>query len=441
MTDLSSGARLGLSLLLSASLLGSAAAQSAVELPPANALTLAQALRSAQERSMTLRAQDAQTQAAFERAVAAGQLPDPVLQLSVDSLPVQGPMAWNIGADFMTTRSIGLSQTWTGQDKRRARSAALEREGESAQALRSLRLSELRRDTALAWLDRYYQQQAVDLLARQREETALQVSAAEAAFRAGRGSQADVWAARSAVAQLDNQLLAAQTQLRNAVTALARWVGAQASAPLGAGPDLSRTRWSPEHLTQQLDHHPDLGWLDSQQAQARAEVEKARQEREPDWSVSLMYGRRGAAYADMVSVGLSLPLPWDRANRQDRELKASLARVEQLRAEREEMARVHLAQTQAWWASWHSQRERLDHYDKTLLVLASERSQAALAAYRGGQMPLTGVLEARLQEIELQLERLRLEMSTAALWATLEYLLPVDGDAAAPTVHTEESPR
>jgi outer membrane protein TolC len=430
-----------LSLWVLASALGSAAAQTASAPPSDGTLTLAQALRTAQERSLTLRAQDAQTQAARERAVAAGQLPDPVLQLSLSNLPVQGPMAWTVGADFMTARAIGLSQTLTRLDKRRARSTAFEREGEAAQALRALRLSELRRDTALAWLDRLYQQQTVDLLLRQREETALQVEAAGAAFRAGRGSQADVWAAKSAVAQLDDQLQAARNELRNAVTGLARWVGERASAPLGASPDLRRTPWSPDHLAQQLDHHPDLAWLDSQQALARAQADKARQDREPDWSVSLMYGRRGAAFADMVTVGVSVPLPWDRAQRQDRDLSASLAEVDQLRLERDEMARAHLAQTQAWWDSWQSQLARLDHYDSTLLVLASERSQAALAAYRGGQTPLTSVLEARRQEIDTRLQRLRLAMNTAALWARLEYLLPEAGDAGAPAAPSLETAR
>jgi outer membrane protein, heavy metal efflux system len=62
-------------------------------------------------------------------------------------------------------------------------------------------------------------------------------------------------------------------------------------------------------------------------------------------------------------------------------------------------------------------------------VLARERTQAALAAYRGGKLPLSSVLEARRMEIDTQVERLRIEMQTAALWTSLEYLLP-DGDSA-----------
>ncbi|MFT7116750.1 MAG: hypothetical protein ACI9I0_001962 [Rhodoferax sp.] len=44
-------------------------------------------------------------------------------------------------------------------------------------------------------------------------------------------------------------------------------------------------------------------------------------------------------------------------------------------------------------------------------------------------MPLSGVLEARRMEIDTKVERLRIEMQTAALWTSLEFLLP-DGSTS-----------
>ncbi len=139
----------------------------------------------------------------------------------------------------------------------------------------------------------------------------------------------------------------------------------------------------------------------------------------------------------MVSVNLSVPLQWDRKNRQDRELASRLALVEQLRAQREEAAREQLAETRAWWQQWQSNRERLAQYDAALIPLAAERTRAAIAAYRGGSASLASVLEGRRVEIDTRLERLRLEMETAALWAQLEYLIPAEDAASA----AKESPR
>jgi hypothetical protein len=59
-----------------------------------------------------------------------------------------------------------------------------------------------------------------------------------------------------------------------------------------------------------------------------------------------------------------------------------------------------------------------------LVPLATQRTEAALAAYRGASAPLASVLDARRAEIEARMDQLKLEMETARLWAQLNYLLP-----------------
>ena len=86
--------------------------------------------------------------------------------------------------------------------------------------------------------------------------------------------------------------------------------------------------------------------------------------------------------------------------------------------------REHVAETRSWLQQWQSNRDRLAQYDSSLIPLASERTLAAIAAYRGGGGTLPAVLEARRMEIDTRMERLRLEMETAGLWARLEYLIP-----------------
>lgn len=409
-------------ILLAISFGGVAAAQTPPVSPP---LTLQAALVEAEKRSHALQAQDAATQSARELAVAAGRLPDPMLRLSVDNLPVDGPMRFSLTQDFMTMRSVGVTQTLTREDKRRARSTRFEREGDAAQAMRVMQLTALQRQTTLAWFDRHYQQQMVDLLTRQRDEAALQIEATETAYRAGRGSQADVFAARSAVARIEDRVREARDRHANAGISLARWVGDVASSPLGEVPGLTHTRMA-EHVPQSgLDQIPDVALMASREAVALAEAEVARQEKNSDWSVSFMYSQRGPAFSNMINVGVSVPLQWDQKNRQERELAAKLAKAEQVRAEREEVVRERMAQMQRWRTSWQSRLARLDDYDRNLIPLASERTLAALSAYRGGKAPLSAVLEARRMEIDTRVERLRIEMETAALWTELEFLMPV----------------
>ncbi|MEY2872729.1 MAG: hypothetical protein RLZZ373_100, partial [Pseudomonadota bacterium] len=165
----------------------------------------------------------------------------------------------------------------------------------------------------------------------------------------------------------------------------------------------------------------------------QADADLAQRNQRPDWSVELMLSQRGPAYANMVSVGVAIPLQIDARNHQDRELAARLAVVDQVRAQREEATREHLAETRIQLLAWQGNQARLTHYDRTLMPLAAERTQAALAAYRGGGGSLGAVLEARRLEIDTRMDRLRLDMETAALWAQLNYLIPAERNAAAVT--------
>lgn len=365
-------------------------------------------------------------------AVSAGRLPDPVLRLSVDNLPIEGAMRYSLTDDFMTMRSLSLMQTFTNSKKRQARSARYEREAEAASSMRSMQKARLLTQTARAWLERYFQEKMLDLLQRQREEASRVSETVESAYRGGRSSQAEVLAARAAVARIDDRLHEARADLANAGALLQRWVGEAAAQPLGSPPTIHHTRLAGHQLTHQIDQHPDLAVMNARERVALAEAEVARQEKSADWSWSLMYSKRGSQFGDMVSLGVSIPLQWDQARKQDRELGASLERIEQVRLEREEMRREYLFDVQRLLANWQSNLSRLEDYDKTLIPLATERVAAMEAAFRGGKAPLAAVLEARRMEIDTRLERLRIEKQTAAWWAELEFLVPEGLIAQAP---------
>ena len=397
----------------------------------AEPLTLEQAQRIAAGRSQLLASQDLQARAAREMGVAAGQLPDPVLKLGINNLPISGPDKYSLTRDFMTMRGFAVMQEITRADKRKARSGRFEREAEAAQTGRLVALANLNRDTAMAWLDCLFLERMGQVLKSQRDEAGLQVEAADAAYRAARGSQADVFAARQGVAQIDDRIWQTERQLATARTRLARWVGDGASQPLGAPPDLTNVRHHAIAADGVFAQHPQIAMMLRQELVAQAEVDIAQSNKTADWTVELMLSQRGPSFPNMVSLNVSVPLQWDQANRQDREVAAKLAQLEQMRAQREEATREHLAEARAWLQQWHSNQERLAHYDKTLLPLAGERTRAALAAYRGGGGPLPGVLEARRMEIETRMDRLRLEMETAGLWAQLESLVPTDTQASA----------
>ena len=403
-------------------------------------LTLAEAQRQAVVRSRLLAAQDLASAAAREMAVAAGQLPDPVATLGISNLPINGPDAWSLTSDFMTMRSVGLMQELTREEKRQARAERFERDADKALSEKTARIAAIQRDTALAWLDRYYAEAQLAVVAGQSRQARLEIEAAETAYRACRGNLADALAARSALGALDDRASELGRRLGVAKIALARWIGDTAAAPLAAKPAIDAIRLDPRTLDADLEHDPQIAVLARQEGVADAEVREAQANKKPDWSVQLMYSQRGPAYSNMISVSVSVPLQWDQKNRQDREVAAKLAMRDQARAEREDMLRVRAAEVRAMLAEWENNRERGVRYERELVPLATERTQATLAAYRGAKASLTDVLLARRNEIDVRLQALQLEMDTARAWAQLNFVFPDRGDAPSGSIHIRNAP-
>ena len=399
-----------------------AAASLACAVEPA--LTLPEAQRLAAARSRQLVAQDSAALAAREMALAAGQLPDPTLKFGIDNLPVTGPDAYSATADFMTMRRIGLMQEFTRGGKRQLRAERFERDAERSLAEKSALLAVIQRDTALAWLDRYYAEAMAAAVAQQAREIGLEVEAAENAYRAGRGSQVEVFAARSAKAGLDDRASEIGRRIRTAKTMLARWVGTAAESPLAGKPDTDAIRLDSSSLETQLAHHPQIATLTRQMELAATEAKLAQANTKADWSVEAAYQQRGSAYSNMISIGVSIPLQWDQRNRQGREVAAKLALADQAEAQREEALRAHISEVRTQIQDWENGRERRARYERELLPLARERTQAALAAYRGSRASLAEVLAARRNETEVRVQALQLEMETARLWAQINFMIP-----------------
>lgn len=395
-------------------------------------LPLQEAQRRAVDRSRMLAAQDSAAAASREMALAAGQLPDPVATLGVNNLPIDTSDRFSFTRDFMTMRSIGVMQEFTRADKREARAARFEREAEKSLAEKDASLAAIQRDTAIAWLDRYYTEAMQRVVSEQSRQAQLEVEAAESAYRAGRGNLADILAARNALLLLDDRASEIGRKATTARIALARWIGSDADVALADKPKIDSIRVDPGTLETDLAHHPELAVLAKKEEVAAAEVRIAQTNKKADWSVALMYSQRGPDFSNMVSVTVSVPLQWDQKNRQDREVAAKLAMLDQARAERDDMLRAHTTEVRAMIAEWENDRERSARYAREVLPLAAERSQAALGAYRGAKASIADVLLARRNEIDVRLQALQLEMDTARLWAQLNFLVP-EGDG---TMHS-----
>jgi len=394
-------------------------------------LTLAEALRLAQTNAPGTSALNAAARGARELAVSASQLPDPVLRAGVDNLPVNGPDAWSLDRDFMTMRRVGVMQEYVSSAKRTVLQERGEREARRFEAEAEMSRSEIRTEVAINWYDRLFAMRTEQLQQTLEQEIAMQRRAAEAQVAGGKASAAEVLAIDALLVQSRDRVIAARRQQQIAIAKLARWLGDDAARPPAGDEALPRdadVAALPEHDLHNIAH---LRALAGQVDVADAEVDVAEQNRSPNWSWEVSYAVRGPAYSNMISIGVSVPLPIFRGERQDRELAARLAQRDQARDQLADARRRHASEFNAMRIEWLALRERQQQLESTLLPIVGQRVQALLAAYGSGQQNLTAVLEARRAEVDARVQVLELERDSARMWARLRYTY-LEGEGGTP---------
>ena len=160
---------------------------------------------------------------------------------------------------------------------------------------------------------------------------------------------------------------------------------------------------------------------------AQRDVDVARREaaltainRKPNWTWQVSYGQR-QGYSDMVSFGVSIPLPVSAAERQDRETASKLALVEKAEAAREDATRAATAEYRMLASDRQRLGERIERYRAGVVVPARQRTQAAMAGYGSNQVSLMTLFEARHAEVEVQRKLLSLQRELAKVQAQLAF--------------------
>jgi len=216
-------------------------------------------------------------------------------------------------------------------------------------------------------------------------------------------------------------MLMVDRQERLAQIAMARWLGKDAERDLASAPNIEILALNAADpalvaLVPSVREHA------SESAIAQTDLAIAESNRRPNWSWELSYSQRGSTYSNMVSFGVNIPLTFNLANRQDREIAAKQAQLVQAQASHEDLLRETRTSFAVTYAEWQSLVERRRRLSEALLPVARQRIDLSIAAYRAGLGSLASVLESRRAEVEAQLQLLDLQRETARLWAQLHYV-------------------
>lgn len=385
-------------------------------------LTLTQALDLAVQRSEATRSARAGVASAAEAARAAGQLPDPTLRAGIDNLPVTGGDRLSTTRESMTMKRIGIGQEWISAEKRAARQAAADamvsREFVTVQAA----AADVRLQTALAYIDAYFAGETLKLTTVAEHHVHEELEATKARLTSSAGSSQEVLATTSARGIAEDESAEVRQQQSAARVVLERWVGIQAE-DLAAPVELAG-------LDEQayIANHPMVLAEQRNIELARREAAVASSNRKTNWSWEVSYGQR-TGYSDLVSFGVSIPLPVSTAERQDRETASKLAMVDKAEGNFAEATRAAQGEFRGLANDVQRLSDRIQRYQLSVVVPARQRTAAALAGYRSNQLTLATLFEARHMEVEAQRKLLSLQRERAKAQAQLAFKPIVNGGA------------
>lgn len=384
----------------------------------AQVLTFEDARRLALENQPALRALEHAARAAQDGSLADSALPDPRIKLGALNFPVQGfPSA----RDDMTQLGVTWEQAIPGGDKRRLRSERAQAEAGQLFAEAHSTKQNIQRDVGLAWMDAWVATAAERLAGDLQREFEHAVELARIPLAAGRGSPADVLAARQALSQAVDRRLELSQQSARARAALSRWVPGAAARPLPVEPPQFEPPPPLEAVRKSLDAHPQNETQVLAQGVADADVALAREASKPDRTIEVGYFGRSGGRTDMVMFQIAFELPLYADRKQDRQLEAKLRLAERARDMRADQLRELQAGLEAAYEEWRLAGERLENARTAAVPAAQARLDTLNAQLRAGGASLAAVLEARRGLVEGRMQEVQLSGAVARTRVALSY--------------------
>jgi outer membrane protein TolC len=383
-------------------------------------LRISDAVSEARRANPMLQAARYQADAAGERGSQAGALPDPVLSLGLRNRPLD-----DFGTDNpMTMNWIGLSQSFPwpgnqgfGQQQQEHFKTAADLDADDMEAALVARVKEVY--FQLAFMDR-----ALGIMASTRELLRDFLAVTSARYVVGTGIQQDILQAQVAIAQVTADITIVE---QNRIAMAARMnslLGRPATEPVGSLelPDPAGPLPAVDSLmAAAAANRPAIRAARERALAAEAGYRAAQRDAYPDFTVALGYGQR-PQFEDLatIEIGISLPL-WSGSKQKPRirEMQAfqSAEAARELDLHNETFARLAELRAGAQRA-----RDLSDLYRTSIIPQASAAVEAALSAYRVGEVDYMTLLSNQTTVNRFETERVRLAAEYQASVAGIEAL-------------------
>ena len=171
----------------------------------------------------------AQASALEQRAIAAAQLPDPVLRVGLNNFPIE---SGGFSTEGMTHALVAVRQAFPPGKSREISARQMNLQASAMSASATARGFDVLTAVRHAWLDAYYWHRAHELVSESRPFFSDLATIARSLYAVGRRNQQDVLRAELELSRLDDRLIDIDRQYSGAKAALSEWVGENASRPM-----------------------------------------------------------------------------------------------------------------------------------------------------------------------------------------------------------------
>jgi cobalt-zinc-cadmium efflux system outer membrane protein len=345
---------------------------------------LTAAIRLATAQNPRVREAAARVEAARRRVPQATVLPDPEVELGLQDVPVRNP---SLSRDNFTMEMLTGRQRLPGRGKRAAQLAAARSGVEGAAAVRAREAVEIAADTADAFFQLAATDRSLAILEESRQRLADAAAAATELYKVGKVGQSDVLQASLEKTSLEEQLSSLRAERRAQAARFNALQGLAAGAPVPPIGPVTPDFAVPiaELARQAAERSPAVAAAAAEVHRMEQELELARLEDRPDWTLMGYYGRR-ERFEDFVGLSASINLPWAHRRRLDERRAEKEADLAAARAG-VEVARNQLqGEIEMAYADLQKNLEQARLYRDSILPQAEINDRAAREAYAVGKI-------------------------------------------------------
>jgi outer membrane protein TolC len=365
-------------------------------------LLLEPLVREAIEKNPKIQAAREKYVALKEKIPQAGALEDPMLAVGVVNLPNN----FDFNEEDMTAKEISISQKFPFPGKRGLSEEVAAKEADAGAAEADEVANQVVRDVKNAFYDLSHVDRAMEVTQRSKRLLEELSKITQTRYSLGQAIQEDIIRIQVEISKMVDELIMLEQRKRALSAKLNYLLNRPRNSPVGrpAEVEFRRFAFSIEDLQQQaVENNPMLRALKQEVAARSQNVELARRDYFPDFSLKFAYGQREERL-DMYSGMIEMNLPIFFQSKQDRKVAEGYAEVRSAKA-KYESAQNEIIYMVAELAVMAQRLERkIELYRTGIIPQARLQIDSALSAYMVNKADFMTLLDSRMRLYRYELD-------------------------------------